>query len=223
MRGLASERTHNVMEKRPGLKDRRRRIETVEAKVGSTYFNQHFNATVHQINQGGYCVLAQSEDMIMTTLGSCISVCVYDPLIRVGGMNHFLLPENKGAETKNDFSMRYGNNAMEYLINNILRCGGQRERLVLKAFGAGNVLKIKADIGAKNIEFLHQYVKAENLYLETCDLGGNYPRRVAFCPSTGKVFVRILRRTSDLNIVAQETKFRNRIEQETLGGEVELF
>lgn len=203
--------------------ERRTRNILDDIPAGSNYFDHKLDTTVHKINEGGVCVLSRSEHVIMTTLGSCISVCMFDPIIKVGGMNHFLLPEEKNTERKDNFSMRYGNNAMEILLNEILKRGGQRSRIVLKAFGAGNVLSIKAEIGAKNQEFLKKYIADEDMALETCDLGGDYPRRVAFFPSTGKAFVKLLRRSSDRKIGQQEENFRKRIETQDLSGNIELF
>jgi len=191
--------------------------------AGTNYYDMNFDTIVHKIREGGCCVLENSDHLIMTTLGSCISVCIYDPNVRVGGMNHFLLPEENQGANKNSYSMRYGNNAMETLINEILKRGGQRSSLILKAFGAGSVINIKANIGIQNQAFLKKYVADERLTMETCDLGGNYPRLVVFYPSSGKAFVKTLRRSSDLKIGKQEDLFRKKIEQKHVSGMIELF
>ncbi len=203
--------------------EHRRRDIIGDIPAGSNYYDHKFDTMVHKINEGGFCVLSRSEHVIMTTLGSCISVCIFDPVAKVGGMNHFLLPEEHNADRKDSFSMRYGNNAMETLLNEVLKRGGQKTRLVLKAFGAGNVLSINADIGAKNQIFLKQYITDEGMKLDTCDLGGDFPRRVAFFPATGKAFVKLLRRAGDRNIGDQEEKYRRQIEKQHVSGDIELF
>ncbi len=203
--------------------DRRKRDVIADIPAGSNYYDHKFDTMIHKINEGGFCVLSRSEHIIMTTLGSCISVCMFDPVVRVGGMNHFLLPEERNADRKDSFSMRYGNNAMEILLNEILKRGGMKARLVLKAFGAGNVLSINADIGAKNQSFLKQYIADEGMTLEICDLGGDFPRRVAFYPSTGKALVKLLRRAGDRKIGNQEEKYRRKIEKQHSSGDIELF
>ena len=104
--------------------ERRKKSAIDDIKGRSNYYDHQFDTMVHKIHQGGFCVLSQSDHVIMTTLGSCIAVCMYDPVVRVGGMNHFLLPEEKGVERKNSYCMRYGNNAMEILINEIMKRGG---------------------------------------------------------------------------------------------------
>lgn len=203
--------------------ERRKGNDFADIPAGSNYYDHKFGKIVHKINEGGFCVLSRSDHIIMTTLGSCISVCMVDPVIRVGGMNHFLLPEGRDIEKRNSFCLRYGNNAMERLLNEILKRGGQKSRLVLKAFGAGNVLSINASIGAKNRIFLKHYIADEGMKLETCDLGGDFPRQVAFYPSTGKVLVRLLRRADDLEIGRKEEKFRRKIEKQHISGAIELF
>ena len=206
-----------------GMSDRRIRDIVKDVPAGSSYFDHKNKTTVHKINEGDFCVLSGSEHIIMTTLGSCISVCIYDPVVRVGGMNHFLLPKDEGQGRQNSFPMRYGNNAMEILINEILKRGGQKSRLRLKAFGAGNVLDIKANIGEQNQEFLKKYIMDEGLELESTDLGGNLPRRVLFFPSSGKALVKKLRRVSDHVIGQREEEIRQKIEQRNMVGDVELF
>lgn len=219
-----TEACSNIKEKaRAKFIERRRRDVITDIPAGSNYYDHKFDTMVHKINEGGFCVLSRSDHVIMTTLGSCISVCVFDPVVRVGGMNHFLLPEERNAARKDSFSMRYGNNAMETLINEVLKRGGQKARLVLKAFGAGNVLSINANIGVENQIFLKQYISDEGMKLETCDLGGVSPRRVAFFPATGKAFVKLLLRAGDRNIGTEEEKYRKKIEKQHVFGDIELF
>lgn len=203
--------------------DRRRRDVVADIPAGTNYYDHNFDTMVHKINEGGFCVLSRSEHVIITTLGSCISVCMYDPVVKVGGMNHFLLPEEQNIDRKDNFSLRYGNNAMEMLLNEILKRGGQKSRLTVKAFGAGNVLSINANIGEKNQDFLKYYIRDEGLKIETCDLGGDFPRRVAFFPATGKAFVKLLRRAGDRKIGAQEEKYRKQIEKQHISGDIEIF
>lgn len=212
---------------RPGEERRQytRRDEDVyfDVSVGSTYFDSNFKTTTHKVNQGEHCVLSKSHHMICTILGSCIAVCICDPVVQVGGMNHFLLPRNKSQDEDSLFSMRYGNNAMEVLINDILKRGGLKERLEIKAFGAGNVLDMKASIGEKNQRFLKDFLHIEGLKLMASDLGGNNPRRVNYFPSTGKAFVFQLNRTGDSRIIKEEAAYKRNVESRSVDGEIELF
>ena len=135
------------------------------------------------ITQGGSYVSADAEEVITTVLGSCIAACLRDPVAGVGGMNHFLLPEGRGGDR---LEMRYGANAMELLINGILRRGGERERLEAKIFGGANVMAGLFDVGAKNAAFARAYLADEGIPIVGGDVGGTLPRRVQFSPVTGK-------------------------------------
>ena len=113
--------------------------------------------------------------MLVTVLGSCVSACIRDPVAAVGGMNHFMLPESGGSDWGAASSgMRYGNVAMERLINDILVRGGLRQRLEIKVFGGGNVMKGTSDIGHRNASFVETYLAAESLPIAAADLRGSH-------------------------------------------------
>ena len=168
-----------------------------------------------------------SDEAITTVLGSCVSACIRDPVARVGGMNHFMLPEDnsiRDASAPVVLATRYGSNAMESLINEVLRQGGLRERLEIKIFGGGRVLAGMADVGARNIEFVHEYLKTEGFRALAEDLGDIYPRRVAYFPTSGKVKVRRLRPLEATAIAERERKYLTDIGSgASQGGDVELF
>ena len=140
---------------------------------------------------GEYYVTTQDE-CISTVLGSCISVCIYDPTIKVGGMNHFMLPaqgehssQSWGDPTSS--ATRYGNFAMEYLINSVIKLGGRKQNFQAKIFGGGQVLANMTDVGQRNILFAFDYLRKENIEVIASDVGDIFPRRVVFFPKTGKV------------------------------------
>ncbi|KRE90943.1 chemotaxis protein CheD [Frateuria sp. Soil773] len=180
---------------------------------------------------GEYYVSGHAE-MVSTVLGSCVSACIFDPHRRIGGMNHFMLPapmNEGGARERDDWSgtvgraARYGNDAMEQLINAILKAGGQRADLEVKIFGGGRVLKQMTDVGRRNIEFVQGYIQTERLRLVASDLGDVYPRQVQFFPATGKARVRQLRGSQDAVLVADERQYLKRLANDPIKGEVELF
>ncbi|WP_199096958.1 chemoreceptor glutamine deamidase CheD [Dyella sp. ASV21] len=176
---------------------------------------------------GDYYV-SQQDEMISTVLGSCVSACVFDRLRRLGGMNHFMLPEPLGGERGSwadtvGRAARYGNDAMEQLINAILKAGGQRANLEVKVFGGGRVLATMTDIGQRNIAFVRRYLEAERLPVSAEDLGDVHPRHVQFFPSTGKVRVRQLRGRADKVLVDGERLYLKRLANDPIKGEVELF
>lgn len=178
---------------------------------------------------GEFYVSVQDE-MVSTVLGSCVSACIFDPRRRIGGMNHFMLPEASGSGgPRDDWSLvvgraaRYGNDAMEQLINAILRAGGQRADLEVKIFGGGRVLSQMTDVGSRNIDFVQRYIETEGLRLTASDLGDVYPRQVQFFPTSGRVRVRQLKRHQDTVLVADERQYLKRLANDPIKGEVELF
>src|SRR5690606_754835 len=128
---------------------------------------------IHVI-QGEYAVSDDSEAMICTLLGSCVSACMCDPVARVGGLNHFLLPEGEGASS----NLSYGVHAMELLINDLLRRGAKRNRLEAKLFGGARMIQSTHDIGAQNAQFAKEFLAAEAIRLTGGSLGGLHARRI---------------------------------------------
>ena len=179
------------------------------------------------IMPGEYYASVQDE-VITTVLGSCVSACIHDPQAKVGGMNHFMLPEpsaNGGSwgGTAAGRSARYGSDAMEHLVNAVLKAGGARERLQVKVFGGGCVLARMTDIGKCNIDFVHRYLKAEGLKVIAEDLGGVRPRQVRFHPYTGRTQVRRLGNTTDPGLAERERLYLKQLANDPIKGEVELF
>ena len=187
-----------------------------------------YEAFAARLNPGEYYVTACDEG-IYTTLGSCISACIRDRVSGVGGMNHFMLPASASADaegwkaTSLSESTRYGNFAMEHLINEILKNGGKRQNLEVKVFGGGRVMKGMTDIGMRNITFAHDYLKTEGLKVVSEDVGDVFPRMVVYFPATGKVKVKRLRTLHTNVIVEQETRYLQTIVAKPVGGEIELF
>jgi chemotaxis protein CheD len=176
---------------------------------------------------GEYYVSGQ-EEMVSTVLGSCVSACIRDSERRIGGMNHFMLPEPMGGE-RNDWSAavgraaRYGSDAMEQLINAILKAGGRRDALTVKIFGGGRVLAQMTDVGQRNIAFVKRYLETEGLPLAAEDVGDIYPRQLQFFPASGRVRVRQLRSQRDAELAANEQRYLKRLANDPIKGEVELF
>lgn len=136
-----------------------------------------------QIMQGDSYVTAAPDEILTTILGSCIAACIRDPVAQLGGMNHFLLPEGSGSERD---AQRFGVNAMELLINGILRHGGARGRLEAKLFGGANVIAALSDVGSRNAAFARQFLAEEGIPVVGGSVGGVAPRRVQFWPVTGR-------------------------------------
>jgi chemotaxis protein CheD len=134
------------------------------------------------IVQGDFAVSADPTVVMSTVLGSCVAVCLYDQHASVGGMNHFLLATS--GETKSD-DLKYGVNAMELLINRLLRAGADRRSLQAKVFGGARMTEHARDIGKSNAEFALDFLEREGIMCVSQSLGGTNARRVQFTPSTG--------------------------------------
>ncbi|WP_296512236.1 chemoreceptor glutamine deamidase CheD [Rhodopseudomonas sp.] len=188
------------------------------------YRDPRFDAIAVKVFPGEHYVTADADEMLVTILGSCVAACIRDPLTNVGGMNHFMLPEAGGAGWDTaSASMRYGNVAMERLINDVLSRGGSRQRLEIKVFGGGNVMKGTTNIGHRNAEFVESYLSAENLPIHAHHLRGNLPRRVHYFPATGKVMLLELQRTEEEAVVRSERDYKSKIQVEPVAGSAELF
>jgi len=132
--------------------------------------------------------------IIETTLGSCVSVCLFDPGYKAGGMNHILLAGRAGA---GDFNLaaRYGINAMEILINSLMKLGVRRHELVAKVFGGArmfNHMENGLSPGARNVEFVMNFLDLEKIPVIASDVGGENARRILFASNTGEVFLKRL-------------------------------
>ncbi len=130
----------------------------------------------------GRFVIADEPDVVLTTiLGSCVSACLLDPEAGVGGMNHFLLPGGEGGD-----GLRYGVNAMELLINALLRRGARRERLEAKLFGGARLFDGLTDVGEQNAAFAKSFLADEGIRHVGGSLGGVHARRIQFWPVGGR-------------------------------------
>ena len=165
--------------------------------------------------------------MIVTVLGSCISVCLRDSVTKVGGMNHFLLPgsDENDAGTMMSESSRYGTYAMEILINELMKLGASKGRLEAKVFGGGNVMKglTLGNVGERNADFVMQYLQMEGIPVLAEDLLGPYPRKVYFFTDSGDVKVRKLKSIHNTTILDRESEYRLKIKQHPQSGDVDLF
>jgi chemotaxis protein CheD len=190
----------------------------------SKYLDRHFERQAMKILPGEFYATAQDE-VIVTVLGSCVAACLLDPIAMVGGMNHFMLPMKEGDRDPDVFyAARYGAAAMEYLINDLLHLGAQRDRLVAKAFGGGRVMQgISSDVGGRNVDFVRQFLRNEGIPLWNEDMGGSLPRKVYFFPHTGQVLVKRMERIHNDTILTRELTYFQEVAGKPMDGDVELF
>ncbi|HCS66111.1 MAG TPA: chemoreceptor glutamine deamidase CheD [Cellvibrio sp.] len=191
----------------------------------TTYYDRYFERHAVKILPGEYFV-TNGDKMIVTVLGSCVAVCLRDKTNGIGGMNHFLLPNDGSNETGLlTESARYGVYAMELLINHLLKMGATRARMEAKVFGGGNVLRgLKVNnVGQRNVEFVLDYLQTERIPVVAKDLLDDYPRKVYFFPDTGKVLVKKIKSLHNTTIVDRESEYRMKVKFTPKSGEVELF
>lgn len=162
--------------------------------------------------------------LLDTVLGSCIAACLYDPVLGMGGMNHFMLPE--GSDPGDPTSTRYGVNAMELLISDLMKIGADRRRFQAKVFGGGHVLNIRESLDGvpqRNIDFVKKFLEAEQIPVVREDLGGFQPRRVLFQTHTGKVFMKYLGNNEAERTAQEEVVYLISLKKQKLDGDVTLF
>jgi len=184
------------------------------------YFDHHFQFNAVKVLPGEYFVSGDNV-VIMTVLGSCIAACLWDSRARVGGMNHFMLPESDST----DVSGRYGSYAMELLINEMLKLGARRETMQAKIFGGGQVMAnfTTMNVGERNTSFVVNYLQTERIPIVSEDVLDIYPRKVVFFPATGKAMVKRLAHAHP-EALAQEVRGNAAtVAKTTSGGSVDLF
>lgn len=171
-------------------------------EAGFFFYDAHFKVDAVKVLPGEYFV--HDEDiLIVTTLGSCIAACLWDRERRIGGMNHFMLPDDRGGGAD---SGRYGSFAMELLINEMLKRGASRLTLEAKVFGGGAVLSgmTTMNVGERNTRFVLDYLKTERIPVVSQDVLDIYPRKVAFFPASGRAMVKRLNPGSACEVVTLE-------------------
>ena len=167
------------------------------------FYEARFRCDAVKVLPGEYFV--HDEDIvILTTLGSCIAACLWDARARVGGMNHFMLPQLEGAGGAT--SGRYGLHAMELLINELQRRGASRGALEAKVFGGAQVIDgmHTMNVGARNTEFVLDYLRTERIPVVSKDVLDIHPRKVCFLPASGRALVKRLAATQAGAVLAQE-------------------
>jgi chemotaxis protein CheD len=196
-----------------------------EVLAPNIYYDRQFDMEAAKILPGEYYVTAR-DMVIVTVLGSCVAACLRDKTSGIGGMNHFMLPHG-GNDPQNPLSTsaRYGTYAMEMLINHLLKLGAKRSNFEAKVFGGGNVLRgfTVSNVGARNADFILEYLKTEKIKVVAQDLLDIHPRKVYFFPKTGRVLVKKLRQVHNNTIIEREKEYSSRLTYSAVEGEIELF
>jgi chemotaxis protein CheD len=187
------------------------------------FHDRNFDKKAAKVLPGEFYVTGQDK-VIVTVLGSCVAACIRDPQTGVGGMNHFMLPENESHSAWGT-SARYGTHAMELLINTLIKSGARRSHFEVKVFGGGSVMSnlSHSNVGERNAEFVIDFLKTERIPVAARDLGDIYPRKVYYFPRTGKVMVKKLRGEGETGLIETEKAYRTKLVKTPVAGDVELF
>ncbi len=199
-----------------------------KALAGFENVRRYRNASgqlIAKLLPGDFYVTCEDE-VLDTVLGSCVSACIRNPRLRIGGMNHFMLPRPSGHGNDTWDSVagratRYGTASMEQLINRVLSAGGSRAELEVKIFGGGKVLTSLSDVGNHNVTFVREFLKQEGLRVTSEDVGDTHPRHVQYFPLSGRVRVRHLNSRQD--VVKHEQQYLSGLEKAPVAGEIDLF
>lgn len=174
--------------------------------------------TVINVLQGESRISNDPETMLTTLLGSCVAACLWDPVARVGGMNHFLLPGQSGDQGG---STRYGVNAMELLVNGLIKQGAERPRLQVKLFGGAKMFDGSANVGEKNVAFARWFMQSEGIPIAMECLGGRNGRKIRFWPCTGRAQRMFLE--DNIAVPTERIKPATAGEKPGSEGDIELF
>jgi chemotaxis protein CheD len=196
----------------------------VEHLAGTRYFDRQFKVEAIKVLPGEYYVSAEPDIMLVTVLGSCVSACIRDRELGVGGMNHFMLADGGDRELA-AASARYGAYAMEILINHLMKMGARKGALEAKVFGGGRVMSSlpSSQVGERNARFVLDFLATEGIAVAAQDLLDVHPRKLYYFPSTGRVLVKKLVRMHNDTLLKRETEYAERLSEAPLTGDIELF
>ena len=205
------------------------RISDVTVKDEQLYWDHRFKRHAIKLLPGDFEVV-DGDQMLVTVLGSCIAACIRDNKNGIGGMNHFLLPTEKingRAKRYLDYeseATRYGDLAMEQLINKIIAMGGKRENLEAKIFGGAKMFTASlSDIGSQNIAFVTEYLKIEKILVAKNDTAGINARKVYYIPATGDVFLKRITRTNNNTIELRERQYMSEANAARTTAQISFF
>jgi chemotaxis protein CheD len=197
----------------------------------NTYWDPRFKRHTIKLLPGEYHTTKGAE-LLVTVLGSCISACIRDTKSGIGGMNHFLLPVQKNNTRKDESSWaksydssetRYGDLAMEMLINDIIKRGGDRKYFEAKIFGGAQMFESTMRVGDRNIEFVSKYLDFESIPISSNDTGGRQGRKLYYIPQTGEVFLKRIISVHNNTIEKREKQYMKTAKESRTEAEIDFF
>lgn len=188
------------------------------------YFDKRLNSRVVSVSQGQYYISSSPHEILTTVLGSCIAVCMRDPVVGCGGMNHFLLPtQSIQRDGLPSAALRYGSYSIERLTNALMARGAMRERLEVKVFGGSNILSGSGNYGHANADFVETYLSREGLKIMASSLRGNNARRIRYYPTSGRAQVCEVQGDAPSAIADGESRYASRLQLSQAASSVEIF
>ncbi|MBN2873587.1 MAG: chemotaxis protein CheD [Spirochaetales bacterium] len=190
-----------------------------------THKLSRFEQNIITIHPGEYHV--SGEDIIIATvLGSCVSVSLWDARMRLGGINHFMLPGDlDDADMAKSRNAKYGMFAIELLYNELLKRGSRKTDIIAKVFGGASVLHLASGptkIPKGNVDFALAYLKTEGIPIAANDTGGILPRKIFFFAQTGKVLLKRITGVKATDVEREEVAYLDKIKRAE-SGSVTLF
>jgi len=160
---------------------------------------------------GGY--VSRVPRRLLTLLGSCVAVCLFDPVAGVGGLNHFMLPQ-RGSKVPLPDDVRFGDDALPWLFNSAVRLGADRGRLRAKVFGGASAMGPNNRVGLDNIEFARGFLEKNRIEIVAEELGKRVSRQIRFDTDTGRAFVRYVDSGDGQVLIGREQAAMARVKAE---------
>lgn len=197
----------------------RRRVRPADAPVAASH---HSDPPLPRITiHVGEVAVSRDPAIMHTLLGSCVAVCLHDPVVCAGGINHIWLPD-----AREDVSVsRCGVHAMELLINELMAIGCDRRRLVAKAFGGANLFKASdaSSVGLANMRFVREFLKTERIPLVSERLGGTTGIHLYFYTQNARARVKPLKKWNRASLEPEEQLQSPVLQNRYTPGEITLF
>jgi chemotaxis protein CheD len=127
--------------------------------------------------------------IVDTVLGSCVSVCLFDTRLKIGGINHYMLPYWNGEGLA---SPKYGNIANEKLLEKLLRLGCTKTYIVAKVFGGANQINSSINVGDRNVMVAREQLETMGIRVISESVGGAVGRKIRYNTFTNEVLMKFL-------------------------------
>ena len=137
------------------------------------------------------------DGLITLGLGSCVGVAMWDPLTRIGGLLHLMLPDSKAIISPTSKIEKFADTGIDEMVKQLIVLGANRSRLVAKIAGGATMFQIQSrndimKIGERNVQATIEKLNQLNIRLLAQDTGENYGRTVTFFPETGEFHIRAI-------------------------------